>query len=70
MCWHCSSRTLLVSKPLRNAFSAAGIERRGIFEVDKYTAGATKAWASVDPRRGLGRLQCLIALLEESAYDY
>jgi hypothetical protein len=42
---------LLVSKPLRDALSGAGVERRGIFDVDKYTAGATKAWPSVDSVR-------------------
>ena len=42
---------MLVSKPLRDALSAAGVERRGIFEVDKHTGGATKPWPSVDSIR-------------------
>jgi endonuclease/exonuclease/phosphatase family metal-dependent hydrolase len=42
---------VLVSKPLRNALSSAGVERRGIFEVDKFTAGGTKSWPSVDSHR-------------------
>jgi len=33
---------LLVSKPLRDAFKQAGVERRGVFGVDKFSGGTIK----------------------------
>ena len=38
---------LLVSEPLREAFTKAGVERRGIYNVHTFTAGAIQAFASV-----------------------
>lgn len=38
---------MLVSEPLRAAFRGAGVERRGIYGVDKYTNGAVKPFAEV-----------------------
>jgi endonuclease/exonuclease/phosphatase family metal-dependent hydrolase len=38
---------LLVSKPLRDAFVTAGVERRGMFEVDKFSAGAIAPYREV-----------------------
>ena len=39
---------MLVSKPLRDALQGAGVERRGIWDVDKYTNGATTPYATVN----------------------
>ena len=38
---------LLVSEPLRNTFLDAGVNRRGIYDVDKYTGGAVQPYDSV-----------------------
>jgi endonuclease/exonuclease/phosphatase family metal-dependent hydrolase len=38
---------LLVSDPLREAFRNAGVNRRGIYAVDKYTGGAIKPYPGV-----------------------
>lgn len=38
---------LLVSGPLRTALSGAGVERRGIYNVSKFTNGQTHSFASV-----------------------
>lgn len=38
---------ILVSEPLRRAFKGAGVERRGIFGVEKYTGGAVKPFDEV-----------------------
>jgi endonuclease/exonuclease/phosphatase family metal-dependent hydrolase len=38
---------LLVSEPLRAAFQDAGVNRRGIYDVDKYTGGAIKPYPTV-----------------------
>lgn len=38
---------ILVSEPLRAAFRRAGVERRGIFGVEKYTGGATSPFDDV-----------------------
>ncbi len=38
---------LLVSEPLRNAFVRAGVERRGIHRVDRYTNGATRPFSTM-----------------------
>ena len=38
---------MLVSKPLRDGLQTAGVERRGIFDVDKYTNAAIQAFNSV-----------------------
>ena len=38
---------MLVSKPLRDGLQTAGVERRGIFDVDKYTNAAIHAFNSV-----------------------
>jgi endonuclease/exonuclease/phosphatase family metal-dependent hydrolase len=38
---------LLVSEPLRNAFLDAGLNRQGIYGVDKYTGGAIKPYNTV-----------------------
>ncbi len=38
---------LFVSQPLRDALQAAGVERRGIFDVDKFTHGAIQPFDTV-----------------------
>ncbi len=38
---------LLVSEPLKNAFRDAGVNRRGIYGVDKYTGGAIQPYPTV-----------------------
>lgn len=38
---------VLVSEPLRKAFRGAGVERRGIFGVEKYTGGAVQPYPEV-----------------------
>jgi endonuclease/exonuclease/phosphatase family metal-dependent hydrolase len=38
---------LLVSEPLRAAFQGAGVNRRGIYDVDKYTGGAIQPYPTV-----------------------
>lgn len=38
---------LLISRPLRDALQRAGVERRGIYEVDKFTGGAIKPFDTV-----------------------
>jgi predicted extracellular nuclease len=38
---------LLISAALKKAFLRAGVERRGIYDVEKYTNGATKSFSSV-----------------------
>ena len=38
---------LLVSDPLRDAFSAAGVERRGIFDVQTFSGGAVQPFSTV-----------------------
>jgi predicted extracellular nuclease len=38
---------LLVSEPLKAAFRDAGVNRRGIYDVDKYTGGAIKPYPGV-----------------------
>jgi endonuclease/exonuclease/phosphatase family metal-dependent hydrolase len=42
---------LLVSDPLRDALRDAGTERRGMFDLEKYSGGTEKAWKSVDAYR-------------------
>jgi predicted extracellular nuclease len=38
---------ILISKPLKDKFNQAAVERRGIYDVHKYTGGSIKAWSSV-----------------------
>lgn len=38
---------LLVSEPLKNAIEAAGVERRGMYDLHVYSDGAEKAWPTV-----------------------
>jgi endonuclease/exonuclease/phosphatase family metal-dependent hydrolase len=38
---------LLVSDPLRDAFTAAGVERRGIFDVQTFSGGAVQPFSTV-----------------------
>jgi endonuclease/exonuclease/phosphatase family metal-dependent hydrolase len=38
---------MLISKPLQNAFVKAGVERRGIYNLSKFTGGAEKSFNTV-----------------------